>query len=157
MSGFSTTAARLYVAFGMHDDAAECRKLFDSLVQSQLPARIDQEVERLGNDLLKGSEDAARAAGQKMRAPHSVNSMGVSAEQADAQLQSLRQYWSETYPEHHAKGHFAVSRPLHEDIVGEQRDAFFLLCGAVVFVLLIVCVNLAALLISNGEARRREF
>ncbi len=82
---------------------------------------------------------------------------GVSAEQADAQLQSLRQYWSETYPEHHAKGHFAVSRPLHEDIVGEQRDAFLLLCGAVVFVLLIVCVNLAALLISNGEARRREF
>src|SRR5215510_3418090 len=83
--------------------------------------------------------------------------VGVSAELADAQLRSLRQYWSETYPEHHAKGHFAVSRPLHEDIVGEQRDAFLLLCGAVVFVLLIVCVNLAALLISNGEARRREF
>jgi putative ABC transport system permease protein len=83
--------------------------------------------------------------------------MGVSAEQADAQLQSLRQYWSETYPGHHAKGHFAVSRPLHEDIVGDQRDALLLLGGAVIFVLLIVCVNLAALLISNGEARRREF
>jgi putative ABC transport system permease protein len=82
---------------------------------------------------------------------------GFSAEQADTQLQSLRQYWSETYSEHHAKGHFAVSRPLHEDIVGNQRDAFLLLCGAVIFVLLIVCVNLAALLISNGEARRREF
>src|SRR5262245_39172934 len=82
---------------------------------------------------------------------------GVSVEQADAQLQSLRQYWSETYPEHHAKGHFAVSRPLHEDIVGDQRDSFLLLGGAVIFVLLIVCVNLAALLITNGEARRREF
>jgi putative ABC transport system permease protein len=82
---------------------------------------------------------------------------GVSAEQADAQLQSLRQYWLETYPDHYAKGHFAVSRPLQEDIVGNQRDAFLILCGAVVFVLLIVCVNLAALLISNGEARRREF
>jgi putative ABC transport system permease protein len=32
-----------------------------------------------------------------------------------------------------------------------------LLGGAVLFVLLIVCVNLAALPISNGEARRREF
>jgi predicted permease len=82
---------------------------------------------------------------------------GVSAEQADAQLQSLRGYWSEEYPDHYAKGHFAVIRPLHEDIVGDQRDALVLLAGAVLFVLLIVCVNLAALLVSNGEARRREF
>src|SRR5215813_5488091 len=82
---------------------------------------------------------------------------GVSAEQADAQLQSLRAHWSEEYPNHYAKGHFAVIRSLHEDIVGDQRDALVLLAGAVLFVLLIVCVNLAALLISNGEARRREF
>ncbi len=82
---------------------------------------------------------------------------GVSAEQADAQLHALREYWSETYPDHYAKGHFAVSRPLHEDIVGDQRDAWILLGGGVLFVLLIVCVNLAALLISNSEARRREF
>jgi putative ABC transport system permease protein len=82
---------------------------------------------------------------------------GVSAEQADAQLQSLRGYWSEEYPDHYAKGHFAVIRRLHEDIVGDQRDALVLLAGAVLFVLLIVCVNLAALLVSNGEARRREF
>lgn len=96
------------------------------------------------------------------RGSHVMNAVarlreGVSAEQVDAQLQSLRQYWSETYPEHHAKGHFAVSRPLHEDIVGNQRDALLFLGGAVLFVLLIVCVNLAALLVSNGEARRREF
>ena len=82
---------------------------------------------------------------------------GVSAEQAQAQLQSLRGYWSEEHPSHYAKGHFAVIRPLHEDIVGEQRDALVLLAGAVIFLLLIVCVNLAALLVSNGEARRREF
>ena len=49
------------------------------------------------------------------------------------------------------------SRPLHEDIVGDQRDALVLLAGAVLFVLLIVCVNLAALLVTKGEARRREF
>ena len=82
---------------------------------------------------------------------------GVTREQAEAQLQSLRAYWSEKYPDHYAKGHFAVSRPLHEDLVGDQRDAWLLLGAAVVFVLLIVCVNLAALLIANGEARRREF
>jgi putative ABC transport system permease protein len=82
---------------------------------------------------------------------------GVDADRADAQLQSLRAYWSEQFPDHYAKGHFAIIRPLHEDIVGDQRDALLLLGGAVLFVLLIVCVNLAALLMSNGEARRREF
>ena len=82
---------------------------------------------------------------------------GVGAAEADAQLQSLRAFWSEKFPGHYAKGHFAISRPLHEDIVGDRRDALLLLGGAVVFVLLIVCGNLAALLVSNGEARRREF
>jgi predicted permease len=82
---------------------------------------------------------------------------GVTPEQAEAQLQSLRQYWSETFPDHYAKGHFAITRALHDDTVGTQRDGLVVLGGAVVCVLLIVCVNLAALLVSNGEARRREF
>ena len=82
---------------------------------------------------------------------------GASAALADAQMQALLEYWSATDPAHHAKGHFAVSRPLQEDIVGNHRDAWVLLGGAVMFVLLIVCVNIAALLVSNGEARRREF
>src|SRR5262245_47732998 len=89
---------------------------------------------------------------------YAIARLRVGATQAGAQLQSLHQYWSETYPPaHYAKGHTVISRPLHEDIVGNQRDALLLLGGAVIFVLLIVCVNLAALLISNGEARRREF
>jgi putative ABC transport system permease protein len=82
---------------------------------------------------------------------------GVSPERVDAQLQSLRGHWSEKFPDHYAKGHFAVTRPLHEDQVGDQRDALLLLGAAVVSVLLIVCVNLAGLLVTNGEARRREF
>jgi len=82
---------------------------------------------------------------------------GVDAAQADAQLQSLRGYWSQKYPDPYAKGHFAFFQPLHEDFVGNQRDALLLLGGATLFVLLIVSVNLAALMVSNGEARRREF
>jgi putative ABC transport system permease protein len=82
---------------------------------------------------------------------------GVAPEQADSQLQSLRAQWSEKYPDHYAKGHYAVIRPLHEDLVGDQRQALLLLGGAVLFVMLIVCVNLSALLVSRGEARRREF
>ena len=82
---------------------------------------------------------------------------GATAQQADAGLQALRAYWTEKYADHYAKGHFAVLRPLHEDLVGDQREALTLLGGAVLFVMLIVCVNLAALLVSRGEARRREF
>jgi predicted permease len=82
---------------------------------------------------------------------------GASAALADAQMLALGEYWSAIDPAHHAKGHFAVSRPLQEDIVGRHRDAWVLLGGAVMFVLLIVCVNMAALLVSNGEARRQEF
>jgi putative ABC transport system permease protein len=81
----------------------------------------------------------------------------VTPAQADAQLEALRTYWSEKYPDHYAKGHFAITRGLQEDLVGTQRQALTLLGGAVLFVLLIVCVNLAALLVSRGEARRREF
>jgi putative ABC transport system permease protein len=82
---------------------------------------------------------------------------GSSPEQADAQLQSLRRYWSEQHGDHYSKGHFAVIRPLHEDIVGDQRQGLLLLGGAVLCVLLIVGVNLAALLVSRSEARRRDF
>jgi putative ABC transport system permease protein len=81
---------------------------------------------------------------------------GASAALAGVQMQALAEYWSAAEPAHHANGHFAVSRPLQEDIVGHHRDAWVLLGGAVMFVLLIVCVNIAALLVSNGEARRRE-
>jgi putative ABC transport system permease protein len=96
------------------------------------------------------------------RASHSLMAIarlreGVRTEQADAQLQSLRGYWSEQYPDHYAKGHFAVLRPLHEDVVGDQRQGLVVLCAAVVCLLLIVCVNLAALLVSHSEARRRDF
>ena len=82
---------------------------------------------------------------------------GASGALADAQMQALAESWSALDPVHYAKGHFAVSRPLQQDIVGHHRDAWILLGGAVMFVLLIVCVNIAALLVSNGEARRREF
>jgi predicted permease len=82
---------------------------------------------------------------------------GVTPQQAAAQLETLRSHWSETYPDHYAKVHFAVTRPLQEDLVGDQRQALWLLGGAVLFVMLIVCVNLAALFVSRGEARRREF
>jgi putative ABC transport system permease protein len=81
----------------------------------------------------------------------------VSQAHANSELESLRRHWSEEYPDHYAKGHFAVIRPLQEDLAAGQRQALMILGGAVLFVLMIVCVNLSALLVSRTEARRREF
>lgn len=77
---------------------------------------------------------------------------------AEAELDALRATWTAEYPEDaYALGHFIVLRSLREEMVGDTRPALLLLLGAVGTVLLIVCVNVAGLLLAGGESRRKEF
>ncbi len=85
---------------------------------------------------------------------------GVTAPQAQAEFDSLVKSWAETASpsghQFHPKFHTIVTYGLRDEVVRGVRPALRMLLGAVCFVLLIACVNVASLLLARAESRQRE-
>jgi len=103
--------------------------------------------------------DAANPGG---RADHHLSLIGrlrpgVNLEQARAELAALQTHWGEDAG-HQLDGvnHTVVCHRLHDETVRAVRPALRMLLGAVVFLLLIACVNVANLLLARAESRQRE-
>jgi putative ABC transport system permease protein len=89
----------------------------------------------------------------------------VSPQQAAADLDRMIDQWfalsgnkhSPAKPSGNGKGHLLQMSPLKSDMVSGIGTALWVLQGAVGFVLLIACANLANLTLARAESRQREF
>ncbi len=81
---------------------------------------------------------------------------GVTLAQAQVEMDVIARRLEQAYPKTN-KGIGKKLVPLHQELFGWAGKSLYPLFGAVLFVLLIACVNVANLLQSRAEVRRKEY
>ena len=80
---------------------------------------------------------------------------GINLQQAEAQMNTVSERIEPM--QNDLKGWRAQLMTLRTNASGDTRPALFVLMGAVIFVLLIACANIANLLLARGSGRANEF
>lgn len=81
---------------------------------------------------------------------------GVSLQQANAELKLIAEKYRAAFPRQMNDGESVSARPYQELFTGEVRQYLWILLGAVAFLLLIACANVANLQMTRAAGRQRE-
>ncbi len=83
---------------------------------------------------------------------------GFNLAQANAEMQVIRRQYAMAHPDMlDAKPKTPEVTAMKDELVGEVRSMLWMLFGAVGFVLLVACANVASLLLARATSRSREF